>query len=425
MKKLGLLFVVFAVSCVPALALSQYLILHQFAGTGTDGAYPTGDLVFDRAGNIFGTTSIGGNGNYCYLGCGIVFELSLNNGSWTYSIVYEFCSNSKACLDGAFPQAGLVVDAAGNLYGTTLQGGSEQSGTVFELSPPSPPGGAWTETVLHSFCTKYGCIDGYFPYSKLLLDSRGGLYGTTSAGGDNTNCRDGCGTVFRLRPPLGPGKHWTEDVIYTFCPTPNFGFCPDGATLMVGLAADKDGNLYGTTQLGGKPHSDGHGTIYRLTRSLGSWTESVLFVFPPTAAPVGELALDRLSRIYGVSPYAGGVVYRLDAESGQVRSLSLENEIPTSGVLVDSDHAVIYGTTPGGPGYSQGLIFKITAPAQETPLHIFCDQFQCEDGGGPASGLIEDLSGNLYGTTEYGGFGDCRTPIEEFPGCGVLFQLIP
>jgi uncharacterized repeat protein (TIGR03803 family) len=290
----------------------QFKVLYAFNGLGGS---PRGTLVLDKSGNLFGTTPYG---DYtCSLagdeGCGTVFELSLVSGVWTYTLLYSFCEESQ-CSDGAFPWGGLVIDSAGNLYGTTVQGGSEQSGTVFELSPPSAPGGTWTETVIHSFCTTYACKDGYYPYSKLLLDPSGRLYGTTSAGGDNTNCREGCGTVFRLVPPHLQGGKWIEDVLYTFCTTPNRGYCPDGEAPMIGLIADSSGNLYGTTAYGGEKNGQGNGVLYELSRNAGAWTEGVLHSFQSDTNPVGELAFDAEGRLYGATEFY--YIYRADLRDG-------------------------------------------------------------------------------------------------------------
>jgi len=161
----------------------QYKVLYSFAGLQSgDGSQPLGDLVLDRSGNLYGTT-LGGGNSVCS-GCGTVFQLSPNaDGSWTETVLYTFCSNvvNFQCLDGTFPRAGLVLDGAGNLYGTTSDGGNQactigSCGVVFQLSPPSVPGGSWAETVLYNFCSNevnHQCLDGNNPQSQLARDAAG------------------------------------------------------------------------------------------------------------------------------------------------------------------------------------------------------------------------------------------------------------
>jgi uncharacterized repeat protein (TIGR03803 family) len=424
MKNAFLCAAVVVLSCGFVLG-QQFKVLYAF---NSYGGYPRGTLVFDQSGNIYGTTPYGGDN--CPLvvneGCGTVFELSPVGGGWTYTLLYTFLGGA----DGAFPWGGLVIDSGGNLYGTTVQGGSEQSGTVFELSPALAPGGAWTESVIHSFCTTYGCKDGYFPYSKLLLDPSGRLYGTTSAGGDNTNCRDGCGTVFRLVPPPLEGGKWVEHVLYTFCTTPNRGFCPDGEAPMIGLIADGFGNLYGTTEYGGAKNAQGNGVLYELSHSSGAWTESVLHSFPSNGNSVGELALDAERRLYGATTFENGGVYRDDLRNGTFQGVRLNQggTFPAGGVLVNSNQKVLYGTTTFGAGSNDwGTIFKFTSPSQQELLYTFsnCDYGSCPGGGEPGASLIQDSSGNLYGTTIYGGNPSCPGLPGFIPGCGVVFEITP
>ena len=163
-------------------------------------------------------------------------------------MLYSFCSKPN-CTDGIGPN-GLVMDSAGNLYGTAIGGGANESadpqsdGVVFELAPPTQPGGAWTETVLYNFCSAKRCSDGYGP-TGIIQDAAGNLYGTTS-GGDGYGVEDSAGTVFELSPPSQPGGTWTETVLHVFCsssPVP----CEDGMIPNGGLIQDAAGNLYGTT----------------------------------------------------------------------------------------------------------------------------------------------------------------------------------
>jgi uncharacterized repeat protein (TIGR03803 family) len=216
-------------------------VLHSFAHNGYDGTSPYGGLVFDSAGNLYGTTTEGGA--YGEYGWGTVYELSpAAGGGWTETVLHNFNDDGT---DGTLPEAGLIVDASGNLYGTTSEGGAFNFGTVFELSPAA--GGGWTETVLHTF--NQDGTDGVLPYCSLILDASGNLYGTTTAGGNFNK-----GTVFELAPAAGGG--WTETVLYSF-----HGVGRDGSGPYGGLVSDAAGNLYGTTQYGGI-HS--YGTVFEI-----------------------------------------------------------------------------------------------------------------------------------------------------------------
>jgi uncharacterized repeat protein (TIGR03803 family) len=204
-----------------------------------DGAYPAGNAVFDAAGNLYGATELGGDFN-----AGTVFELSPSpGGTWTYTVLYSFTGKA----DGYDPSSSVIFDAAGNLYGTTIEGGAFGDGTVFEMSPN--PDGTWTETVLYSF---QGGLDGSFPSSSTLtFDKAGNLYGETFGGG-NDRCPGGCGVVFELSPT--EGGSWTESVPGWFNGT-------DGWSPWQSLVFDAAGNLYGTTQDGG---AYGDGVVFEL-----------------------------------------------------------------------------------------------------------------------------------------------------------------
>jgi uncharacterized repeat protein (TIGR03803 family) len=233
--------------------------LYAFAGK-TDGSVPNGGLVFDQAGNLYGTTSNGGGlgRNLCIdEGCGVVFKLTPGSGGkWTESAIFAFDGEG----DGSMPVGGLVIDAAGNLYGATTHGGQgtgEGDGVVFELTASS---GGWIETVLHTFTGP----DGANPSGGLVFDGSGNLYGGASAGGIGTGCRGvPCGAIYELTPS---GNSWNESVIYSF-QGGNDGQEPSG-----NLAIDQSGNLYGTTYIGGTPSL---GTVFKLTPSAnGQWTET-------------------------------------------------------------------------------------------------------------------------------------------------------
>jgi uncharacterized repeat protein (TIGR03803 family) len=409
-----------------------YKVLWNFGGSPNDGQNPVGNLIVDASGNVYGTTVGGGNNpqpeGCAPLGCGTVFMLSPNgNGTWSETTIYEFCSDISnfLCLDGSFPQAGLVLDAMGNLYGTTSGGGtchnSPGCGVVFELSPPAFPGGAWTEDTLYSFCAiGVHCSDGANPYSQLIFDAAGNLYGTTSEGGTGTNGSYG-GTVFELSP--NGTDTWTETVLYNFCANGRNDHCTDGTLPKAGVTFDSAGNLYGTTALGGTPKGGGAGTVYKLSRGSNGWTESVLLYYEPGGkfgVPLAAVTFDKFWNLY--STLSSGVVYfggvfRLMAANHPYQTLGftgLNGATPTSSVLVAPSGNAIYGTTTLDSKYDAGLVFKIGG-GKQTTLYNFCQQPNCADGQSPFGGLTSDSASNLYGTTKEGGTN----------GLGVVFEITP
>jgi len=218
-----------------AWAQSHYENLHTFK-VGANGYFPESALVMDQAGNLYGTTADGGGSLNCgNQGCGTVFELTPGaNGKWTEELLHSFNSN-----DGEWPQASLIFDQAGNLYGTTYAGGAHGAGTVFQLTPKSD--GTWTESVLYAFCSsiiRAQCADGSSPLDSVTFDQAGNLYGTTAAGGSNSCSGLGCGMVFKLTPNSDGG--WHETILHVFQDHP--GAKPEG-----GVIFDALGNLYGTT----------------------------------------------------------------------------------------------------------------------------------------------------------------------------------
>jgi uncharacterized repeat protein (TIGR03803 family) len=265
-------------------------ILYNFAGGTSDGLNPEAGLAFDSAGNLYGTTFL--DGTYTK---GTAFELSpAPGGGWTEKVIWNFGNGT----DGANPVGALVLDIAGNLYGTTSNGGVKNYGTVYELSRV---GGSWTITTLHNFGTSQ---DGIYPYSTLVFDAVGNLFGTTTSGGGPN--RDGI--VFELSP-VGGGA-WTETIVHAFGAGTD-GYDPYAEQLVF----DTAGNLYGTTFQGG---AHGDGTVFKLSpSSSGLWTETLLHVFKGSfdgAGPFGVI-LDRAGNIYGTTAGGGssgnGVVYEI------------------------------------------------------------------------------------------------------------------
>ena len=344
MPRIGRWLTALAVVCGFACAVSAQSneqVLYSFQG-GTDGATPTGAVVFDKAGNLYGATQNGGAATCLSpYNCGTVYMLTPPaeaGGAWTETVLYVFKGYSYG--DGSSPQGGLVIDGEGNLYGTTgyggtgsclLLGGPVGCGTVYELSPPAQPGEPWTETVLHSF---QNVDEGYVAYGDLTFDQSGNLYGVTLfGGGKGTTCDSlyggQCGTVFKLNRPKIKGGGWTETVLHRFAgvaPGAQFG---DGASPNGGLVIDTIGDLYGTTLLGGYncPHNSnqGCGTIFELlppAKETGQWTEKMVHVFMNGADgtnPTGGVVLGTDGSLYGAvngGPKVTGVVFRLRILSG-------------------------------------------------------------------------------------------------------------
>lgn len=333
--------------------------LYSFTG-GSDGSEPQASLLRDASGNLYGTTIQGGDPSCNYSGgCGTVFKIDATG---HFSVFYAFTS----ILDGAQPYGSLIEDAAGNLYGTTKEGGDSLNyGAVFEVDSTGH------ETVLHSF--RY-TPDGGYPVAGLVMDTLGNLYGTTQSGGTYGN-----GTVYELTPQSGGG--YSESILYSFGASPD-GLYPDGTLLL-----DSAGNLYGTTAGGGANCGlGGCGTVFELSpNGGGGWNEMILHSFTNSD---------------GAMPYAG--------------------------LIADSD-GNLYGTTFAG-GHDNcktlgfdgcGVVFKLDASGNETVLYAFTG---LTDGAAPAGSLIRDAAGNLYGTTQYGGLAKCG-PISQ--GCGVIFKLGP
>lgn len=273
-------------------------VLYAFTG-GSDGAGPLGGLIFDKSGNLYGTTSFGGYitiGNPpCIVGCGVAFRLTpAVSGSWTETVLHAFGEGS----DLSMPYAAMLFDAAGNLYGTANTGGAYAAGGIFELSPSS--GGSWTETVLYSFTDG---SDGAWPQSPLLFDGSGSLYGAALGGGNDTACPGGCGVIFKLSPSA---HGWRESVIHTFSGG------SDGA-LPVSIVFDSAGNLYGAADAGGSTNCPygGCGTIFKLTKgSKGGWIEGTLHEFTGLrdgGVPYGGVILDAAGDVYGTTSMGGYV----------------------------------------------------------------------------------------------------------------------
>jgi len=406
-------------------AATSEKVLHSFESNGTDGYYPSASLVFDASGNLYGTAFDGGPGNL-----GVVFQLVPGSGgAWTENVLYNFCSVA-GCVDGANPQGGVIVDAAGNLYGTTAGGGAYGSGTVFELVPGLH--GKWKEKVLHSFNTVG--TDGYYPLSSLIADSSGNLYGTTEWGGVHNS-----GTVFRLS--LGTNQKWTKKILHSFNDNGKDGYAPYAS-----LIFDQSGNLYGTTTLGGTSDTgcggQGCGTVFELTPGANDkWTEKVLHSFMDNGKsgfkPWGGLVFDGSGNLYGTTNAGGptnagcgnggcGVVFELTPLGNgkwaekvlhSFKDNNTDGYASTAGLTIDV-HGNLYGTTFYGGAYNDGTVFEMTYANNkwtETVLHNFDWSIYVKDGTWPMSSLIFDEAGNLYGTTQDGGDYNLGAVVEITP----------
>jgi len=386
-------------------------VLYSFGANPNDGNIPNGGLVFDSAGNLYGTTQRGGANNG-----GTAFELtSLSGGGWAETVIYNFCSQSN-CTDGGGPLAGLVFDDVGNLYGTTASGGTYTNshcggggcGTVFELSPPLAFGGPWVETVLWDFKGDLNGGDGDLPAGRLTWDVTGNLYGTTQHGGNSSSL----GTVFELT--VGLNGTWTEDQLYVFCA--GGPPCPDGAFPSAGVSFDKSGNLYGTTYEGAL---DGKwGTVYRLApQGDGTWSETTLHRFTAQAGgqPLSTVNFDASGNLYGTvstgqhgGPAQCGGVWKLTPEgNGFKEGVSLFTPsgsngcTPVTGVFMDVKANTVIGTTSIGGAFNAGTVFKITGTKQKV-VYNFCQLAGCADGSTP-SGSFTTNGKALYSTTAKGG----------------------
>jgi uncharacterized repeat protein (TIGR03803 family) len=326
---------------------AKFTVLHAFAG-GSDGLSPSSGLLMDSAGNLYGTTAGGGSANE-----GVIYKIT---SAGVESVLYTFTCGA----DGGGPSGTLIADSAGNLYGTASECGAGNDGAIFKISPSG------AETTIYAFTG--GTDSG--PGGGLVADASGNLYGKTYYGG-SSGCGFGCGTVFEVTPG------GVENVLHTF------GGGTDGTGPSGPLLLDGAGNLYGTTVYGG---TTGYGTLFKI-------------------APGG----------------AETVLYNFCSSSN-----CADGGVPEGGVIADGA-GNFYGTTSLGgancSGYMGcGTVFELNSAGTESVLYSFDGDFGgTENGWVPFAGLYKDASGNFYGTTASGGKGKCYT----VNGCGVVFQLAP
>jgi len=398
-------------------------VLYSFTG-GSDGAYPYAGVILDSAGNLYGTTAYGGNKSG-HAGSGVVFKVDTTNHE---TVLYTFTGSA----DGGVPEAAVISDSAGNLYGTTYLGGTAKAGVVYKLDTTGH------QTVLYSFT---GGADGSNPYAGVILDSAGNLYGTTYQGGTA-----GLGAVFKLdtadketvlhsftggadgaNPAAGAirdsaGNFYgttiyggtaragvvyqvtaagSESVLYTFTGG------TDGTGPYAGVIRDSAGNLYGTAAYGG---AAGLGAVFELNTA---GLQTVLYGFPESAGGYGPNAgviRGSADNLYGTAPQGGaagaGVVYEMDKAGHEKLHYSFtggaDGSGPNSRVIRDSA-GNLYGTTFTGGTAGAGVVYKVDATGKETVLYSFTGG---SEGSNPYAGVIRDSAGNLYGTTWFGGIGN-------------------
>ncbi|MGA2371011.1 MAG: choice-of-anchor tandem repeat GloVer-containing protein [Candidatus Korobacteraceae bacterium] len=371
-----------------------FTTLHSFTG-GSDGAIPEAGLTMDAAGNLYGTTANGGHTG-CFSSCGTVFKLKHEASGWILNPLYAFSGS-----DGANPEARVIVGPDGNLYGTTAYGGTADQGTVFKLSPPPSACKAflcpWTETVLYSF---QGDSDGEQPqYGDLVFDHQGNIYGTTPYGGAGSGCYPTCGVVYELSPSHGG---WTESILY------RFQGGNDGGEPFAGLIFDAAGNLYGTAEYGGANYQ---GVVYKLSPSENGWTESVIYTFT-FGQPYGGLIFDQAGNLYGVtSEGEEPFVYELTPSGGawtfnQLYQFS-NTYLGSLAKLTMDPAGNLYGTLADG----DAKVFRLTlSDGQWTQTG-----FNGGAGDAPYGNVILDASGNVYTTASGGGT----------HGYGVVFEITP
>jgi uncharacterized repeat protein (TIGR03803 family) len=420
----GVLFVLLTITTA-AFAASQEKVLYSFCSAQLcpDGSNPRASLVSDAAGNLYGTAVYGGNSN-CPHGCGTVYELMQVKGKWKQTVLHHFYNDGK---DGYYPVASLILDGAGNLYGTTSAGGVYAGGTVFELVPQK--NGQWKEKIVHSF--ESTSSDGWEPEAALVFDASGNLYGTTWGGG----AYQSWGTVFKFTP--GAKGDWSETVLHNFDWNGKDGYNPTA-----GVIFDASGNLYGTTVVGG---TTTNGTVFEMIPAKkGSWREMVLYNF--TGGSDGSLSnavlvSDATGSLYSTTVAGGdpscyrggscGTVFKLTPGGNGNWTFTTphmfrykDGAFPTSGVIFDGI-GNLYGVTNEGGAYASGgcenlgcgTVFELTPGSNgtwtESVLHSFSDNGV--DGWEPYGGLVMDAAGNLYGTTSYGGA----------YGYGTVFKVTP
>jgi uncharacterized repeat protein (TIGR03803 family) len=365
-------------------------VIYSFGGED-DGEYTDTDIAIDAAGNLYGTSVLGGD-----FGGGTVWQLSPVGNGWVHTVLYNFTGG----VDGGEPYKGVTLDGAGNLYGTAVTGGSGSCeggcGVTYQLTKS---GDTWTQRVIHAFT---GGADGSGPGARVAVDKRGNLYGMTPTGGAN-----GLGVIYLLRPKASAG--WSFRVIHTFTGG------SDGSSGSAGKMVFRGGRVFGAATAGGN-HSAG--AIFQLTPTqTGEWDFKTLYSFqgaPDGVFPYGAVLFDSAGNIYGTTYYGGtngiGAVYKLipttSGEWNETVLYSFQNgndgNSSISNLVFDAA-GNLYGTTSEG-GLGSGTIFQLTPGPNGTWTESIPHSFQgTPDGAFPYAGMVGDGLGNFFGATVHGG----------------------
>ena len=374
-----------------------------------DGYDPIAGMIIDASGNLYGSTFYGG-----VYGAGNIFKLTPEGGTWVETELYSF---NNVGTDAFWPNATLTVDSQGNFYGTTYLGGAFGTGSVFELMPKAD--GSWTFKTLHSFGQSG---DGSFPHGGLLVGAKGELYGTAAGGGSDKD-----GIVYELIPNGHGG--FAEKILYSFSGG------ADGANPYSGLVS-ASGSLYGTTYSGGGSSAciDGCGTVFAVTPAGdGSWVESVVHSFNNVdgANPDGGLVRDSSGNLYGAASQGNsgnlGAIFELTpAAGGGWQEFTLhtfdqagDGRYPLGPLTFDAS-GNLYGATEEGGANKAGAVYELTPTGgswSEQVVYSFINGVNTPNHPGP--GIVFDTAGNLYGTTLSGGDPTC------LGGCGAIFEVTP
>jgi uncharacterized repeat protein (TIGR03803 family) len=361
-----------------------------------EGEYADTDLETDNAGNIYGTTVLGGD-----FGGGTVFQLTPTPNGWVHTVLYSFTGGA----DGGEPYKGVTLDREGNLYGTAVTGGSGSCeggcGVTYKLTKS---GGTWIQTIIHAFS---GGDDGSGPGARVTVDQSGNVYGMTPTGGAY-----GLGTIYKIQK--GPSGAWTLKVIHAFTGG------ADGGSGSAGRMILRNGRLYGAATTGG---TYGSGVVFELmSRGAGRWDFRTLYSFrsqPDGSFPYGALLFNSSGHIYGTTYYGGanniGAVYELSPRPvGEWDENVLysfqegsDGNSPISNLVFGGPGNLnLYGTTSEG-GLGSGTIFKLSPVGggqwTETVVHLFQGP---PDGAFAYNGLVVDRLRNFYGATVHGGDND-------------------
>jgi len=404
-----------------AVQAQTFAVLHEFTG-GADGSNPYSSLAMDRGGNLYGVVPFGGsqgcetqNG----IGCGTVFKLAHRGTGWAFSTLYEFTQGAG----GSIPVGTPFIASDGTIYGTTDGGGNlscrdtfgDGCGTIYHLRPQpnfcasfSCP---WNNTLLYTFT---GGSDGSDPYTGVVLDGAGNVYGTTYAGGSSQ-----LGVAYELSHS---GSGWTESTIHTFVGG-NDGANPTSTPIF-----DSSGNLYGATANGGGCGGTGCGTVFQLMPSGSGWNENILYNFSGSfGTPLGGLIFDPEGNLYGSVSIPNGVFELSPSNGGWSATLLYSNESlelqSFRSTLVRDAAGNLYGTSEFGgqsecSGNGCGFVYKLTPSSGGwtfTQLYSFTGG---SDGALPIGGVVLDSSGNIFGTAFSGGTHTCGSQ-----GCGVVWEI--